>query len=471
MTTAASRLLVRRPNELEKSRCGDLSTVRLEQAFEDPGCPICRLVLDQERKWLWFLLWENVNDPGIREQIAASWGFCPHHAWALVELERQSWGEHVGTGTIYQDLLGRLLRLLDPPRHARRTSRWLVRLAAVAPGSSCPACVADRQTAERQTAWLAQYGREPWFARRYQAGDGLCRRHLQRALHVANAPVRAMLLEVALDRLQRLRPGVVAAANSASEPDSDAVPRSLEFLGGLHSASRDNPEQTTVASATQPSSAPDGRACPACANAEAAEASALAQVLRGQGTEGAGASLLCPTHVWRLCAAAVAADDSRALARWCLDVLDRCLKDISTQLRDERGTRGERSPWWRRIREQGKPRTQSIFSCVVCMAVTAAGRDRAAAAAEALLHDVGDAGPAADLCLIHLQATIPTIPALLATPLWGQRIPRLRILAQELTAYLHKCHWTYRDEPKGTEQRAWQRVVAFFAGEEGAVLP
>ena len=67
----------------------DITGAILERACEQEGCPLCRLARAQERRWLWMLLWENVNDPGVRDRIAVSWGFCRRHAWELAYLERR----------------------------------------------------------------------------------------------------------------------------------------------------------------------------------------------------------------------------------------------------------------------------------------------------------------------------------------------------------------------------------------------
>jgi hypothetical protein len=53
-----------------------LIAVDLRSAMRQPGCPICRIRDEAEYKYLYFLLWENVNDGATRMRIIRSLGFC-----------------------------------------------------------------------------------------------------------------------------------------------------------------------------------------------------------------------------------------------------------------------------------------------------------------------------------------------------------------------------------------------------------
>src|SRR3972149_2812113 len=48
-----------------------------------PGCPFCRLSEETVNRYLGAILYENVNDPGTRDQLRSSLGYCNEHAWRL----------------------------------------------------------------------------------------------------------------------------------------------------------------------------------------------------------------------------------------------------------------------------------------------------------------------------------------------------------------------------------------------------
>jgi hypothetical protein len=68
-----------------------MSFYDLRDALSEPGCPICRLKARAAERYLDGLLWESVNDPGVRAQVRrllsiyeASEGLClPHFRQAL----------------------------------------------------------------------------------------------------------------------------------------------------------------------------------------------------------------------------------------------------------------------------------------------------------------------------------------------------------------------------------------------------
>ncbi len=84
----------------------DLFYHEIVEAIEKPGCPICNILEKEERNTLWDILYERVNDPGVREKFRRSLGLCRHHAWRLYELSRRDplIGEP-GPAIIYHDVL------------------------------------------------------------------------------------------------------------------------------------------------------------------------------------------------------------------------------------------------------------------------------------------------------------------------------------------------------------------------------
>lgn len=101
-----------------------LAEAELKAAFRQEGCPICRVRREAERRYLFHLLWENVNDLSTRIRLVRSSGFCPAHTWELFHMEWQHFGDALGNGIIYEDLLWRVAGALhDLSAHLRRQNR------------------------------------------------------------------------------------------------------------------------------------------------------------------------------------------------------------------------------------------------------------------------------------------------------------------------------------------------------------
>lgn len=91
----------------------------LIEAMKKPGCPICRINRQASVRALESFLWENVNEPDVRQGILDSYGFCPTHVRVMVAREISSSSVPLGTNIIYEHL-GRVvasqLRALMAPR-------------------------------------------------------------------------------------------------------------------------------------------------------------------------------------------------------------------------------------------------------------------------------------------------------------------------------------------------------------------
>lgn len=106
-------------------------TIDLRQAYRQPGCPICRLHSRMDSRYLYNLLYENVNDGGTRVHLVRGMGLCPEHAWQLQAIEQENWHDGLGVGIICEDLVGRASRALATylealPRNVRRGCRACV---------------------------------------------------------------------------------------------------------------------------------------------------------------------------------------------------------------------------------------------------------------------------------------------------------------------------------------------------------
>ena len=213
--------------------------IGLEDALRREGCPICRLRQKTERGYVYNLLYESITDGPIRERLARALGYCPEHAWLLQAIEQGEWGDGLGTGIVYEDLLGRIQAPMQaylaqaakseqsPLSRGQRLARWLhaygplgrwlaTRLDAMTPArrlvalltplERCPACVVGEQTEARDIIWLVDSLQDSAFRALYAASDGLCLLHLRAALARTQDDTSARLLvEVSAGRLQQLR--------------------------------------------------------------------------------------------------------------------------------------------------------------------------------------------------------------------------------------------------------------------------
>lgn len=181
---------------------GQVVALELRFAFHDPGCPVCRVRQQSVHRYLFGLLWEDVNNVRTRIELASSHGFCPEHTWQLYHLANARFYGEAGIAIVYEDLAR---YLADRLRHAgscapnaTRKPRWwqygwrrlraalgLHRSASVRPERSCPACERGDTCEARNLEWLVEGCLDPAFRKLYEASDGLCLPHLCQALAMA----------------------------------------------------------------------------------------------------------------------------------------------------------------------------------------------------------------------------------------------------------------------------------------------
>ncbi len=196
--------------------------VDLKIAMRQPGCPICRIRDEAEYKYLYYLLWENVNDGATRMQIVASLGFCPRHTWQMGRIETERFGDALGNSIIYESLTGvvhnrlasylrrsqadersKWRRLID---HFLRRPRRPPFPDEIQPEAECRVCRMRKQTEESNLQWLMQglADSQPDFREWYTQSDKLCFQHLRRALELGDGETQAGAMFLARDAVERL---------------------------------------------------------------------------------------------------------------------------------------------------------------------------------------------------------------------------------------------------------------------------
>src|SRR3954447_15914198 len=216
--------------------------VHLADAFERPGCPLCRERDRAEAAYLEAILAESVNDVPFREALDAGRGFCAPHSRAILDADRRRAGS-LGAAILLRATLMVRLRELDALHAAGGWSRG--RRAGDA--SRAPACPVCRRVAEAdatvvdglvrlvaQPAWAEAAARAPF-----------CLEHLV-ALVDRRSPPRAWLaveerqlerVRVIGERLDRFAHASAHDRRHLQTPDQVAsVDEAADLLGGAAGA-------------------------------------------------------------------------------------------------------------------------------------------------------------------------------------------------------------------------------------------
>jgi hypothetical protein len=163
------------------------------------------------------LLWEGVNDPGIRRSIRQSQGFCRQHAWELIRD-----GSSLGVAILMHDLFQNLHRTIEDAKYqavsalsVRRTQEALDRqlpsaateelVAQLSPQKACPACAQVSKMESIYLTTLLDHLRagpgDDSLLPDFEASDGLCLPHFRQALTLVRG-------EKAFDRLTAVQRSV-----------------------------------------------------------------------------------------------------------------------------------------------------------------------------------------------------------------------------------------------------------------------
>jgi Family of unknown function (DUF6062) len=183
----------------------DIFTYEIETALQGEGCPLCRAVTLDERRWMETFVREGHRDPGARRAYLSSGGFCSGHAQLFWAVARAHDSVPVVASLSLRLAEQEIARSGDRRRagDGSRLARWLRRPGRQAP--DCPACVARKLSDERKCHFLCVSLAAEETRARYAASAGLCVPHFrlvmtEAALH--HPDVAAML---SVDQLRRLR--------------------------------------------------------------------------------------------------------------------------------------------------------------------------------------------------------------------------------------------------------------------------
>lgn len=189
-----------------------ISRYLIADALRELGCAACRLARDAEGRYLSSLLHEQVNDPGTRARLRASYGFCRGHGSDLLQLHSR-----LGVAILYRDFV-ETWQKSQAVRRRRATRRSLPGLsqnalsggelaARLAPSAGCPACEQGERAAERALSSLVRHVHHPQVREAWEASDGLCLLHFRRTVRLARSGDRLKVItgrqEAVLLRIHR----------------------------------------------------------------------------------------------------------------------------------------------------------------------------------------------------------------------------------------------------------------------------
>ncbi len=173
---------------------------RFVEACAQPGCPVCRCLREDGFSHLGALMYEQVNNPQMRETLRASWGFCNWHAWMLKEVPNSD----LGAAIIYEDLLGtvltRLRRLLVKIDRGTLNGRGPLRLFKRRPRigilearrrkAGCLICQSGRANEETYLRTILDFSGDLDFDRAFGRSQGVCVPHILHLIEIGHSHPR-----------------------------------------------------------------------------------------------------------------------------------------------------------------------------------------------------------------------------------------------------------------------------------------
>lgn len=221
-----------------------LSYYDILDALQQPGCPLCRLLLRDTDRFLDSLLYEYSNSVAIHEKFRAARGLCNPHAWRLLHFR----GGALNIALLQEAALDEVLALIarNEPAKVSRLSRW--RGASedplaeqLAPTSDCLVCESLNTSEEHYATTFVNALSGEIFQNAFKQSSGLCLPHFRYALPQAQtSQVLQLLIDLQTAIWKKLQTELESFKNkydfnNASMEileEKDSWRRSLEALAG-----------------------------------------------------------------------------------------------------------------------------------------------------------------------------------------------------------------------------------------------
>ncbi|MFQ6065980.1 MAG: DUF6062 family protein [bacterium] len=150
---------LRKKDSKKESFCDNVYFDLLD-AMEKKVCPICFLIQKSEYRYMDTLFYELVNDPGVRQKLRKSYGFCTEHAQLAKKV-----GKPLGIAIIYEDICSTLVEKIEKEEEIP------------SPDRECPVCKLAEEVEERCLQTFLKNFSCKDFQNRYKLSFGLCMPH------------------------------------------------------------------------------------------------------------------------------------------------------------------------------------------------------------------------------------------------------------------------------------------------------
>lgn len=167
----------------------------LRDALRESGCPMCRARRAALERYMDGLIYEKVNDAGVRQAVRRSRGFCERHAWDLIRH-----GAALGVAIMMRDVVRELLSTIRAGQFKRPGSWSVTRfheavdtrqprsatadlVSALGPQGPCPACKHEAEIDHALASSFVENLRGPeGLLEAYRLSDGFCLPHVRQVL-------------------------------------------------------------------------------------------------------------------------------------------------------------------------------------------------------------------------------------------------------------------------------------------------
>jgi hypothetical protein len=153
-------------------------------------CALCHLENRSVERYFSSVFHESVNDPGLREELLKSRGYCPRHARMMLRN-----GDAMGIAILYEDQVR--LALSDYQGGAAAKHR--------AGGAICPACRKQADARSRYCSTLLEWLNDADVQEALERSGGFCVPHTRYLQERAPAVDRDRLTDLLRRRLESLK--------------------------------------------------------------------------------------------------------------------------------------------------------------------------------------------------------------------------------------------------------------------------
>lgn len=170
----------------------------LIEAFPQPGCALCRLLLRGVEQFIDSMLYEFTNTNDMHAAFSASRGMCSEHGH-LLRYNKQ--GNVLAIARLYRTALDDVLAALNAPAAPPQSPSWAERLLGGAarannapladrlePETGCIACDVMAEYERDYVGIICRYAGEARFQEAFQASDGLCLPHFRQVTRALTNP-------------------------------------------------------------------------------------------------------------------------------------------------------------------------------------------------------------------------------------------------------------------------------------------